>query len=197
MKLFSIVLLLTLLAGQVAAQDPPPPVKEYNAKVWKEFSSKEGRFSVSLPGTPKPEKRTQETPIFSITTHAFVLQTDMAVYFVSYADLPLPPGSLTPEDRKEALDTSRQRIIGGGARIISESEVTVAGNAGTEILAEKNNMILRARFAIIEGRLYQMILGAPTNTVFTSGKVSPTAAGRTDLFEQTSARFFDSFKLTK
>ena len=197
MKLFSIVLVLTLLAGTGAAQNPPPPVGEYNAKAWKEFNSKEGRFSVSLPGTPKPENRTQETPLFSITTHAFVLQTDMALYFVSYADLPLPPGPLTAEDRKEALDTTRERIIGGGARIISESEVSIAGNAGTEVLAEKNGLILRARFALIEGRLYQMILGAQANTVFINGKVSPKAADRTDLFEQTSAKFFDSFKLTK
>jgi hypothetical protein len=196
MKLFNTVLVLTLLAGTVAAQNPPPPVKEYNAKAWKEFTSKEGRFSVSLPGTPKPESRTQETPVFSITTHAFVLQTDMALYYVSYADVPLPPGPMTPEDRKEALASTRERIISGGARIISESDVAVAGNGGTEILAEKNGLILRARFALIEGRLYQLILGARPNTVFITGKVSPKAADRTDLFEQTSARFFDSFKLT-
>ena len=197
MKLFSIVLVLTLLAGAVAAQDPPPAVREYSAKAWKEFTSKEGRFSISLPGTPKPESRTHETPIFSITTHAFVLQTEMALYFVSYADFPLPPGPLTPEDRKEALASSRERIIGSGARIINESEVSVAGNAGTEILAEKDGLILRGRFALIDGRLYQLILGARPNTVFNTGKVSPKPADRTDLFEETSAKFFDSFKLTK
>jgi hypothetical protein len=199
MKLFSIVLVLTLLAGTVAAQDPPPPVGQPSAgqdsaKVWKEFNSKEGRFSVSVPGTPKPEDRTMETPIGSLTTYAFVLQTDMALYYVSYVDLPMPPGPLTPEDRKEALDSTRERILGSGARIITESDVSVAGNPGTEILAEKDAMILRARFALIGSRLYQIILGAPRTSVFINGKVSPKAADRTHVFEQTSAKFFDSFK---
>jgi len=198
MRLFSIVLTLSLVAGAVAAQEaPPPPVKEYNAQAWKDFTSKEGRFSVLLPGTPRLEERSLEGGI-AITAHAFVLETDLALYYISYADLPLPPGvTMTAEDRKEALANTREKIISGGGRIITESEISIAGNAGTEILAEKDGIILRARFAPIEGRLYQLIIGARRNTVFSNGKISAKAADRTDLYEQTTAKFFESFKLTK
>jgi hypothetical protein len=58
---------------------------------------------------------------------------------------------LTPQDQKEMLDSSRNRVISDGAKLISEADVSVGGTLGRELLAEKNGMILRARFAYVNG----------------------------------------------
>jgi hypothetical protein len=95
------------------------------------------------------------------------------------------------------LDSARTHVTADGAKVVSEREVTLAGAPGQELLAEKKGMILRARFAYLNNRLYQLIIGVPANVAFRNGKPSANAADRTDLFEKTSAKFFDSFKLTK
>lgn len=192
----TIVILLALFASAVVAQDPPPPVKEYNPNAWKEFTSDEGRFTVSVPGTPRQRNSTLETPLGPITTYAFLLETEMALYYMSYADFP-QVGPMTPQDQKEALDSSRDRAIADGARLISESDVLVAGNIGRELLVDKNGVILRSRFFHVNGRLYQLILGVKPTTAFSNGKPSAKPADRTAIFEQTSTKFFDSFKLKK
>lgn len=189
------VLLLTF-AFSVTAQDPPAPAKGNTPDTWKEFTSKEGKFRVLLPGTPQQQDRVLQTPIGAVKTHDFFLQSDVSAYYLSYAEFP-NVGALTPQENKEMLDSSRNRALSDGARLISESDVLVSGNPGREVIAEKQGMILRARFVYVDGRLYNVILGVTANTAFSSGKPSANAADRTELFESISTKFFDSFKLTK
>jgi hypothetical protein len=190
------VVLLLAFVSAVAAQDPPPPAVEYSSKIWKEFTSKEGRFSVSFPGTPKQQDRTLQTALGPVTTHDFVVQSDVSAYYLSYSEFP-NVGALTASDQREMLDSSRDRAIRDGAKLISEADVSVGGTPGREFLAEKNGMILRARVVYSNGRLYNIIIGVAANTAFSDGKPSPNAANRTEFFEEISAKFFDSFKLTK
>ncbi len=69
---------------------------------------------------------------------------------------------------------------------------------GKELLVEGNSgVIQKGRFFYARQGLYHVIITAPANVVFRDGKPSPNAKDRTDLFEKTSAKFFDSFKLTK
>jgi hypothetical protein len=192
---FGTIFLIALLCGGVVAQGPPPPVKEYNASAWKEFSSAEGKFSISLPGTPKPEVRTMDTSIGKLTTHAFTLQTDFGVYYISYIDFPMSP--TTPEENKEALDHSRDHALKEGTRLIVENDVSMAGVVGRELLVENNKWIMRARYFFIKTRLYQIILTTLPNVVFKNAKPSANAADRTDLFEMVSKELFDSFKVTQ
>ncbi len=193
--ILGIVFLLTF-AGAVAAQDPPPPAAEYSSKIWKEFTSKEGRFSVSFPGTPKQQDRTLETPLGPVKTHDFVVQSDVSTYYLTYSEFP-NIGPLTAGDQKEMLDSSRDRAIRDGAKLISEADVSVGGTPAREFLAEKNGMIVRARVVYSNGRLYNLIIGVAANTAFREAKPSANIADRTELFEAISAKFFDSFKFTK
>jgi hypothetical protein len=191
---FGIIFLLALLCGVVAAQDPPPPVKEYSANAWKEFSSAEGRFSISLPGTPKAEVRTLDAPIGKLSIHFFTLETDLGQYYIDYKDFPVAP--TTPEEIKEALDSSRDKALAGGARLLVENDVSMAGVVARELLVQKGDFTLRARFFFVKSRSYQLILGTLPNVVFKNAKPSANAADRTDLFEMVSRKFFDSFKVT-
>jgi hypothetical protein len=193
--ILGVVLLLTFVSA-VAAQDPPPPAKADNANTWKEFSSKEGQFSVLLPGTPRQQDRTLQTPIGPVSTHDFYIQSDVSAFYLSYAEFP-NVGTLTPTEQNEMLDSSRDRALSDGGKLISEAAVSIGGRLGRELIAEKNGMILRARIFYTNGRLYNVILGMGANTAFTGGKPSANAANRTALFEEISAKFFNSFKLLK
>jgi hypothetical protein len=195
-RIINIFGFVALLAGGVAAQDPPSAAREYSPKTWKEFTSKEGRFTVLFPGTPTKNDKNLDTPAGPVATHGFMAQSDVSAYYLSYSEFP-KAGVLTPQDQKEMLDSSRNQAISDGAKLISEADVSVAGALGRELLAEKNGMILRARFAYVNGRLYNLVIGVQANTAFITGKPSANAADRTELFEEISAKFFNSFKLTK
>ena len=195
-NLSTIALLIALLSGSVMAQDPPPPVgREDASAVDKEFKSTEGGFTVLFPGTPKLEEQTANTGIGPIKTHLAILETASSVYYVSYVDL--PAGLETPEEIKAGLDSSRDQAIAGGHRLISESDVTISGVGGRELIMERNGLIIRGRFFYLKKRLYQLIFGTPATLAFRDGKSSPNPADRTEKYETTSKRFFESFKLTK
>lgn len=191
---FSVVLLVALLCSGVMAQNRPVPAKDDNTSRWKEFSSAEGRFTVSMPETPRADIATVGTPAGPLKSHFFVLETDKFLYYVSYVDL--PAGPQTPEENKTALDASRDRAL-ANHRLISENDITLDGIVGRELLVDRNGLILKGRFFYVRQRLYHVILTASSNVVFRDGKPSPKAEDRTDLFEKTSAKFFDSFKLMK
>ena len=189
------IVLVVLLGSSTMAQTRPAAVQEDNASGWKEFSSAEGQFKVSLPGTPRSDIATVGTPFGELKSHFFVLETDTFLYYVSYVDL--PAGPQTPEEIKAALDQSRDRAL-AKARLISENDITLEGIAGKELLvAGESGLILKGRFFYAKQLLYHVIVSAPSNVVFRDGKPSPNAKDRTDLFEQSSAKFLDSFRLSK
>lgn len=176
------------------AQSPPAAAKADDASGWKEFSSAEGKFKVLLPGVPKTNVGTAQTAIGPLTTHYFAVETEKFVYHISYVDLPVGPE--TPEETKEALDSSRDHAV-KDHRLISENDVTLDGIVGREMLVARNDLIFNGRFFYVKKRLYHLILGARANVVFRDGKPSADAKDRTDLFRKTSKKFFDSFTLTK
>jgi hypothetical protein len=196
MRLIFTITLLTLLSGAIIAQDKT--AKERNPNSWKQFTSAEGRFTVSLPGPGRPVHidDTLNTPDGPIKTHSFFLDTDMAFYSVGYSDLP-SAGPLTPEQNKEILDGTRKQAVDGKDRVLSESEVSVGGTTGIETLVAGKDVISRSRFVCIDGRLYHLMISVQPIIAFRNGKPSADAKDRTDIFEKTSARFFDSFKIIK
>ncbi|HET8783581.1 MAG TPA: hypothetical protein VFM63_14240 [Pyrinomonadaceae bacterium] len=196
MRFIVTVALLLTLAFAVAAQEPPPAAKDDNANTWKEFTSKEGQFSVLLPGKPAQQDRTLQTGLGPIATHDFTVQSDISLFYLSYAEFP-KLGPLTQQDHKEMLDSSRDRALSQGAKLISEVDVSVDGSPGREVIAEKDGMILRARFFYANDKLYNVILGVTAKTAFNNSKPSANPADRTELFEAISAKFFNSFKFTK
>jgi len=191
--------LLALLSGSVAAQKQKPrspeKVEDVTTTVGKVFKSTEGRFTVVFPGDPKLEQSKVDSAIGPLTTNLAILEKGPLVYYVSYTDLPVGPE--TPEETREALDGSRDFLLAGGHKMISESEIIVAGLTARELLMEKDGLVMRARAFYEKKRLYQLIFSAQTTLSFRNGKASADPANRTDLFETSSVGFFDSFKLTK
>jgi hypothetical protein len=85
---FGMIVLVALLCSSTMAQTRPAAAQEDNASGWKEFSSAEGQFKVSFPGTPRSDIATVGTPFGQLKSHFFVLETDTFLYYVSYR----PPG---------------------------------------------------------------------------------------------------------
>ena len=189
------IVLLALLSGSVMAQDPPPAkVEDVTAAVGKVFKSTEGGYTVVFPGDPKVNETTVNTALGPLKLNTAILGRGWAVFYVSFTDMPMTPE--TPAQKKASLDGSRDELIANGLRIISDSEVTVAGIDGREWLLEKDGAIMRARAFFVKNRLYQLIFTAQLALSFRNGKASPNPGDRTELFETSSMGFFDSFKLT-
>ena len=190
----TLFVLLTPICFIVFAQTAKAPVKESKPNAWKEFRSAEGKFTVSLPGTPIADIAAVGTTVGALNTHFFVLKTDTFLYYISFADLPKSPK--TPEEHKAALTETRNRAA-IKRPIISETDVVFDGVVGKELLVEDEHGIQLGRFFYAKERLYHLIINASREIAFSNGKASANAADRTELFATTSKRFFDSFKFTE
>lgn len=192
---FSVIMIAALLGGgaQAQAQTRAKVVKESTPSSWKEFSSKEGRFSISLPGAPTPSVRSMDTNIGKVTTHSFTLEGDLGVYYVAYVDFPVYPE--TPDDIREGLDSSRDQAVRGG-QLISENDVWLGEVLGREIMVKKNDLIFHARYFFAKGRLFQAILTSAPQIAFKEGEPTSNPSDLTDVYKSAAKRFFDSFKIT-
>jgi TonB family protein len=192
-------LLLILFSGYTTAaraQDPPPPpapAAEYNDIAWKPFVSPEGGFSVRMVGTPRLSEKEADSPLGKLPLHLYTAQGDAGGYMVAYADF--PRHSESPEFVSAVLNGARDRVLSAdkSKRLLSEREVKIDGHDGREWMMEDGKSLFRARTFMANGRFYQLLLVTPLNVAFNSGRADDS--GMTDLYEDMSKRFFDSFKL--
>jgi hypothetical protein len=132
------------------------------------FHSREGGFRLALP--PGAEEQTQRgrSSLGPIESHMFTSQKGEVIYVASYADLPAEslrrdPASVLETVLAEKVAGSRGTLNGKReARLGSvpgrEFELTVRSAAGTTNLA-------RSRLFLDRGRLYQLTLIGPAETV--------------------------------
>lgn len=193
-------LLLVFLCGSdyCLAQtfDPPPAAIEYNKSAWKEFSSDEGRFTVSMPGKPTLTTREEVVGELKIPHSIHKLSTGTAAYIVSYGDL--PHSTEDPAAIKRILDGGRDNALAQNPsnKLLSEKDIALDGHIGREWFVSASPYVFKARAYYVKGRLYQLVVGAPMNVVFNNGQPSTDPRDRTDFYEMLSSRFLDSFKLT-
>lgn len=183
--------------GRPPAEPPPPPAPsvEYNPNAWKEFVSREGRFSVRMPAEPQLHQREADSPLGKLPTHLHVAQADTRSYLVLYIDSPRQTES--PDFAATVLGGARDRMLaaGAGRKLLGEREVAVEGHPGREWMVTDDQMLYRAKAFLVKGRFYQLLLVAPLNAAFKNGRAGADAADRTDFYEDISKRFFGSFKL--
>ena len=201
-RLFTSVILLSCLTAPCWAQGskrisgpPPAAAVEYDDKAWKEFSSAEGGFSILMPGTPQAKTQEVASPPGKVSFRTFELRTNTGVYDVSYSDLPIY--SEDPAHISEGLDANRDALLKStGLKLLSEKAITFDGVPGREWLLVGNEGVVRRRIIIVKDRLYTLSFVTAPNVAFNSGRPSADPAERTDFYEATAAKFFDSFKVT-
>lgn len=182
---------LVLAAASVAlchAQTSTPPARAGGGsfkETWKEFSSRAGRFSVLLPGTPKEHVRPVDAGALKGETHIFELQS-AALYLVLYTDVAAPVEG--PAVLKVILDTSRDTILERyGARLLEEKEIALGEVPGRYVKMEaRAGVVIRMKTYLARNRVYSLLL-------FRREARAPAAVAR--LHDEAAARFLDSFKI--
>jgi hypothetical protein len=130
---------------------------------WDTYTSKDGKYSVLLPG--KPEKETEqkfESNGVELTMHmAMIAPSNDLVYLVAYNDY--PEAAIAGADKDSMLDGVRDgdaKTFGG--KVASEKKITLGKEKypGREILIEKpdEGRVYRSRAYIAGNRLYQVVI---------------------------------------
>lgn len=159
---------------------------ELDPNSWKEFSSREGRFSARFPGVPTKTSFSVDTASGKLDTYSFVLLTSTE-YRIAYTDFPV---DLESQDEKLLLDGARDGGISEvKGKLLEEKDISLDGHAGRFFKAElPSGRVARVRVYLVGNRLYQLLTIAPENS---------SSPNDIRLNETNTAKFFDSFKLMK
>lgn len=167
---------ITLLAVGFIALLPGCGKREAKKDTWKEFTSKEGGFSVLMPKQPVKRKQTAPSDAGPINVYMFTVNMGVVDYGVMYHDI---QGKVT--DPESSLDAARDGAVKSARGVLmTEKEISLDGNPGREIrIKARDNIIYTARIYLVRQRFYQTMVTVPEG-------VDVTRAAR---------RFMDSFKL--
>jgi hypothetical protein len=188
---FALVLHSALAQTPKPAPSPALPIENDPAN-WKQFTTAEGGFTISMPGVPTNAAIPVETEVGKIVMHANILNTRSGEYGASYADFPVR--SDDPIVIRRLLDGGRDQVL-QGSKLLNENEVNFEGIVGRELLLDKDGLIARHRMLFVKGRLYVVILATSPAVAFKSGVASSNPGDRTDFYEMICSKFFGSFKI--
>ena len=194
----SVTLLAILLATDAHAQTPGstpahPPVVAYNPSNWKEVTSAEGSFAISMPGQPTVVSGPLDPTLPGLVMHLHIVATDLAEFGVVYVDFPVK--SDDPTVAKRFLDGARDELLANGAKLLNESDITIEGIVGRELIVDHLGGIFRGWIFFVNGRFYNVSLATKSSFAFTGGKPSSNPIDRNDSYEKLCSRFFSSFRL--
>lgn len=150
--------------------------------VWKPFSSKEGGFTVLMPGTPSQIKLPIDSQEGATTLIGFrVIRKNEANYMVGYADVPAGVKLNTLAERNKFLTevaTGFSTSLQG--RILNQQTVNLGRYPGREIRVQFPQGVKgRQRLYLVNRRLYQLVV----------------MTGKESSLSKSIQGFMDSFKL--
>jgi hypothetical protein len=151
---------------------------------WKEFFSREGGFSILMPGTPKEEIETKEFPVVGkAVSHMFGLVDDSGFYMAGYVEIP----GLAQQSQEFCDDFGAGFLKsigegiadGAGGKVVKDTDISAGNRLGREIIIEVPGGLLTGRAYFVKRRGYQL-LAAPSASGSDPGNIK---------------KFLDSFKL--
>ena len=129
---------------------------------WKEFSPKQGGFSILMPGEPQEQTDDKEFPIVGKgQVHLFSIAVDSGFFLVAYVEIPGLAGQ-TQEFcdgfGKGFLKTVGEGTAkGAGGKVVKDTDITMGNSPGKEILIRVPTGLATARAYFIKRRGYQLI----------------------------------------
>ncbi len=137
---------------------------------WQTFTSKDGRYSIQMPGTPT----SQSQQVKGLTMHVDKVELGDSAYAVSYIDA---AAGVKPD-----LDGAVKGSVNGAkGELIQSKEITIEGKPGREFSFKAADKVGSSRIFADGNRLYQILVVGST-----------TAIGSDNV-----QKFFTSFKLEK
>jgi hypothetical protein len=155
---------LSLTDPAIAAKPSPWSAQKVQPKsnAWKPYSSKQGRFSVVMPGdtkvisTPVNLGTGDKSKLWGVLSAEAATRT---LYISAYMDL---PASIDPKSKmaQDSLDQGIDGLIDGqGYDVISRTRFALKGYPGQEIRYQlKNGHTGRCRVFLVKARLYFLIV---------------------------------------
>jgi len=181
-------LLLVFFLQSAIAQKAQPgdvtAVAEDSPAAWKEFSSAEGRFAATFPGTPKQSKQ----PVGEFTLNLFQL-TSAFEYSVVYADYPEWVNDSDPSLAKKVLDNGLEGAVAEvHSKLLEVREVYLDKHPGREYVERMSDgRIMRGKTFLVGHRLYQLVITTP--------KEEGMPAEAVKFYQTTAAKYLGSFRL--
>ena len=154
-------------------------------EAWTPFTSKEGRFSIDMPGQPVKTETHQKSFVGTVTNHLFTAESGKDTFTVDYSDIPHFALHFAGPDTiyEHAKGALLKRTF---SKPTSYTDVTVSGAKGKRLVYDtpprEGHPEMRgdAILVLIEARLYVV-----------DGVVPETEA------DAKSQRFLSSVKITK
>jgi hypothetical protein len=151
------------------------------ASAFTTFTSKEGGFSVLMPGKPTEKVTTAKDPAGrDVETTLFIVDLKTVAYLASYTERP-DLATVTADGKNAALENGRDAVVKGlNGKLLTDKRITLGNNPGREFQIEVPNLgVYRSRTYLVGGRFYQVVVMGPQD-VATS---------------KAADQFLDSFKL--
>ena len=181
------LMLALLLPALQAARDAARRAVAQNdgaqpgGRMWQNYNSPTGGYSISMPGSPKVRSQPAASPIGFVTMH--LVMVDLAregACFASHFDL--PPGGSWQATLDESMQEGLRTISG---QVLASRDLTVAGNSARESDFEgtTDGQDFRGRMQVfrVGPTQYQLMWIGPKDTKS----------------EDDQRQFFSSFQLTR
>jgi hypothetical protein len=150
---------------------------------FKPFSSREGRFTISFPGTPEQSTTTLKSPIGDMVLQVFKVarNNDKVAYTLIYYDY--PPEAIKSTDPEKIFDAAQQGGLDAThGKVIKTTDIvkTDKAPASRDLEIEIQGTTTYARMILVGNRLYVIMV------------IPPATQGAADH----ARAFLDSFKPT-
>ncbi|MGH9970321.1 MAG: hypothetical protein ACREBG_21370 [Pyrinomonadaceae bacterium] len=146
-------------------------------KEWVKFESTPGLFSVVMPGAPREQKETTDSPHGPYTTYLYVSRADDETYIAGWVDYD-PRFNF---DAQKELELNRDNFVKGvNGKLRTTSDIALGDYPGIEFTGTFQSSSFRSRVFIVGKRPYILI------AIFPTGKDS----------SQNTSRFLSSFAVT-
>ena len=140
---------------------------------WATFTSRDGGFSILMPGTPREDTQSVVLGIVTAKIHVFRTKYNSTLnYAIGYVDIPAYYTSGV--DPNQLLDLFREGLLQGkSATVHSEKESWLGDHPGREIIYEESNSTsesgryyIAMRLYLVHNRLYMLAVDSTDeNTV--------------------------------
>jgi hypothetical protein len=136
----------------VVALAMPLQAGEARKSGWKQFQSKEGSFSVLMPGTPVEQEQSADSRIGLIRTRMFVVDRGASGFISGYDDY---PEAILKQDAQALIDGKRDAIVAGmRGKLLDQRALKQYEYPGQEIVVKMpDGSIYKARMFLVKRTL--------------------------------------------